>query len=80
MAPPFSVIPTTARHQPTPFELHVEEQKLKDFKTLLKLSPVGKDAYENQEERKGKFGVSKKWMLDAKRVWEEDFDWLVLFL
>jgi microsomal epoxide hydrolase len=71
----FNTVPLTATQQPQPFELHVEQQKLLDFQTLVRLSPIGKDAYENQEERQGKFGVSRKWMQEAKNVWQNHFDW-----
>jgi hypothetical protein len=71
----FNTVPSNAAQKPEPFELHVEQQKLLDFQTLVRLSPIGKDAYENQEERDGKFGVSRKWMLEAKNVWQNHFDW-----
>ncbi|KAF2010210.1 hypothetical protein BU24DRAFT_496971 [Aaosphaeria arxii CBS 175.79] len=70
----FSTIPANATQQPTPFGLHVDEQKLQDFKTLLRLSPVARETYENQQEDR-RFGVTRKWMLDAKEYWENSFDW-----
>jgi microsomal epoxide hydrolase len=74
---PFSTAPKHAQQQPTPFELHVEEEKLQEFKTLLKLSPIAKETYENKQNEggHGKFGVSRKWMVDAKKEWLEKFDW-----
>jgi microsomal epoxide hydrolase len=76
---PFGTVPAGAKQQPTPFELHVEEQKLQDLKTLLKLSPVAKETYENLKDdgSHGQLGVSRKWVVDAKKYWEEDFDWYV---
>jgi microsomal epoxide hydrolase len=71
----FNTVPSNAAQKPEPFELHVEQQKLLDFQTLVRLSPIGKDAYENQEERDGKFGVSRKWMQEARNVWQNHFDW-----
>lgn len=71
---PFSNVPTGASQTPTPFELQIEEQKLQDLKTLLKLSPIAKKTYENLQED-GEFGVTLKWMLDAKKHWQESFDW-----
>lgn len=70
----FGTVPTDAKQQPQPFELHIEEQKLQDLKTLLRLSPVAKQTYENSLED-GRFGVSRKWMLDTKKFWEEEYDW-----
>lgn len=74
---PFGTVPAGAQQQPTPFELHVEEKKLQDFKTLLKLSPVAKQTYENLQNdgSHGQFGVSRKWIVDAKNYWEHEFDW-----
>jgi len=73
----FSTVPGSAQQQPTPFDLHVDEEKLQDFKTLLKLSPVAKDTFENKQNEggHGKFGVSRKWIADAKKEWLEGFDW-----
>lgn len=70
----FGTVPTNAKQQPQPFELHIEEQKLRDLKTLLQLSPVAKQTYENSLED-GRFGVSRKWMLGTKKFWEEEYDW-----
>jgi microsomal epoxide hydrolase len=72
----FSNVPAGASQKPTPFELHIDEEKLQDFKTLLKLSPIAKETYENLQED-GEFGVSRKWMVDAKMYWQESFDWYV---
>ncbi|KAJ4339928.1 hypothetical protein N0V87_002866 [Didymella glomerata] len=73
-AKPFSCVPAGARQEPTPFELYIDDQKLGDFKTLLKLSPVAKQTYENLQEG-GEFGVTHKWMVDAKKYWQDSFDW-----
>lgn len=76
---PFSIVPASVQQQPAPFELHIEEQKLQEFKTLLKLSPIAKETYENKQNEggHGKFGVSRKWIVDAKKQWLEVFDWYV---
>lgn len=73
----FSTVPKGAQQHPTPFELNISEQKLQDFHTLLKLSPVAKKTYENLQDdgSHGKFGVSRKWIIDTKKHWLEDFDW-----
>jgi microsomal epoxide hydrolase len=74
---PFGTVPAGAKQQPEPFELHIEDEKLQDLKTLLKLSPVAKETYENLRDDggHGEFGVSRKWVIDAKRYWEEEFEW-----
>lgn len=71
---PFSKLPTGASQKPTPFELHVDEEKLQDFAKLLNLSPIAKATYENLLEN-GEFGVTHKWMSDAKAYWQNHFDW-----
>ncbi|KAJ4364751.1 hypothetical protein N0V95_000698 [Ascochyta clinopodiicola] len=71
---PYSNVPAGANQKPTPFELHIEDGKLRDFKNLLKLSPIAKETYENQRED-GEFGVTHKWMVDTKKYWQESFDW-----
>lgn len=74
---PFSTVPKGAQQQPVPFELHVEEEKLQELKTLLKLSPVAKKTYENLRDDggHGKLGVSRQWVANAKEFWLERFDW-----
>ncbi|KAH8723290.1 Alpha/Beta hydrolase protein [Phaeosphaeriaceae sp. PMI808] len=78
-AKPFGTVPPGAKQQPTPFELHVEDEKIQNLKTLLKLSPIAKETYENLRDdgSHGQFGVSRKWVVDAKKYWEEKFDWRV---
>ncbi|EDU43394.1 MhpC hydrolase or acyltransferase alpha beta hydrolase superfamily [Pyrenophora tritici-repentis] len=74
---PFSTVPGGAQQQPTPFDLHVDEEKLQDFKTLLKLNPIAKETFENKQDEggHGKFGISRKWIVNAKKQWMEGFDW-----
>jgi len=76
---PFGTVPAGAKQQPTPFELHVEDEKLQDLKTLLRLSPIAKETYENLQDDggHGQLGVSRKWVMDAKKYWENEFDWSV---
>ncbi|PMD42060.1 alpha/beta-hydrolase [Hyaloscypha variabilis F] len=74
MASPYSQIPVKATKQPAPFQISISEEKLSDFEALLKLSKVTAPTYESlQEDRR--FGVGHKWITDAKKYWEEDFDW-----
>jgi microsomal epoxide hydrolase len=75
----FGNVPAGATQSPTPFELHIEDSKIQDLKTLLRLSPVAKETYENLQDNgsHGRFGVSRKWIVDAKKYWEEEFDWYV---
>jgi microsomal epoxide hydrolase len=74
MAIPYSQIPAQATKQPSPFRISVPEAKLSEFKALLKLSKITSPIYESlQEDRR--FGVSHKWITEAKKYWEEEFDW-----
>jgi microsomal epoxide hydrolase len=76
MAIPYSRIPAKATKQPSPFEVSIPEAGLSDFKALLKLSKVTAPTYESlQEDRR--FGISHKWITEAKKYWEQEFDWYV---
>lgn len=70
----FGNVPAGASQKPTPFELHIGEQQLQDFETLLRLSPIAKTTYENLR-KDGEFGVTHEWMSDAKSYWQQNFDW-----
>lgn len=81
MSPPsaFSIIPESATKtiQATPFKLAVQDSKLADLKTLLRLSPVAGPTYEGSQQDR-KFGVTTEWVRNAKDKWLNDFDWLKL--
>lgn len=70
----FGDVPAGAIQKPKPFELRIDEQKLQDFETLLRLSPIAKATYENLR-KDGEFGVTHEWMSDTKKYWQEVFDW-----
>lgn len=72
----YRTLPPTVIAKPTPFTVSIFEDRLQQFNQLLKLSPVGIDTYENQQEDL-RFGLSRKWLSDAKAQWEHDFDWSV---
>ncbi|OAG09796.1 alpha/beta-hydrolase [Paraphaeosphaeria sporulosa] len=70
--------PTAAKDKLKPFNIHIEEHKVQDLKALVRLSPVVQSTYENAAERKEEghdFGVTREWLIDAKKIWEEEFDW-----
>ncbi|KAJ1324762.1 microsomal epoxide hydrolase [Microdochium nivale] len=70
MSKKFSTVPPEARKVPEAFTLHVPDQHLHDFQTLLRLSPIGPETYYNRQED-GQFGVSRKWLAEAKNAWLE---------
>lgn len=74
---PYGDVPSNVQQQPTPFELCFEEQKVQDLKTLLRLSPVAKETYENLQNAgsHGEYGVSREWIVKTKKYWEEEYDW-----
>jgi microsomal epoxide hydrolase len=73
MAALYTQIPAKALKKPEPFKIEIPENEVQEFKELLKLSRIPQPTYETLQED-GRYGVSHKWMVDAKRVWE-GFDW-----
>lgn len=74
----FNTLPAKASDKIEPFELHIPETRLQDFRTLLKLSPIGPATWENQASTKAEgrnFGITRDWLVDAKETWLEKFDW-----
>lgn len=73
----FGAVPVSAKQQSKPFEVHFDDQKLEDLKTLVRLSPVSKETYETQDPEGDdwRFGVPRSWMLKAKQFWADGFDW-----
>jgi microsomal epoxide hydrolase len=72
----FDIVPAAAVQKPTPFELKISDQKLQDFETLLRLSPIANVTYENLR-KDGEFGVTHEWMSETKSYWQQVFDWYV---
>ena len=70
----FGTLPQAATLEPSPFHASASEAELADFKQLLRLSKVGPQTYENLQED-GRFGVTHKWMTEAKQYWQEKYDW-----
>lgn len=58
-----------------PFQLAHTQQEVDDMKTLIRLSPLGPDTYENSAERKEALGISMDSMKEIKSAWLE-YDWL----
>jgi microsomal epoxide hydrolase len=74
MSLPYSNIPTQATLWPSEFIVDIPESDLDEFLTLLKLSRVGPPTYESlQQDRK--YGITHRWLIDAERHWENNFDW-----
>jgi microsomal epoxide hydrolase len=63
-------LPSSAK----PFTLNVPDQDLSEWRQLLQLSKLGPKTYENQQTEHN-FGVSYKWLSDAKDYWLSKYDW-----
>lgn len=72
----YSTFPPTVKVKPTPFTVAISEEKLQQFKQLLKLSLIGVHTYENSQEDL-RLGLTHKWLSEAKAQWENEFDWSV---
>jgi len=70
----YSKIPQGTTLQPTPFRACVSEAQLADFQQLLSLARLGPETYENLQED-GHFGISYKWLSNAVRTWQTEYDW-----
>jgi microsomal epoxide hydrolase len=76
MSVAFTNSPRSATIQPTPFKVSILQSVLDELKTLIKLSKVAPPTYEGSQEDR-KYGVTNKWVREAKEIWEKDFDWYV---
>ncbi|KAL2838757.1 Alpha/Beta hydrolase protein [Aspergillus pseudodeflectus] len=74
MSAPFSKLPSTAKITPSIFRIAVSDEQLSEFKTLVKLSKIGPQTYENTRED-GRFGVTHGWISARKDEWLNSFDW-----
>ena len=73
----YDTIPKGAKIQPTKFTVAIPEEKLQQMKLLISLSPIGPETYENLQESREltDFGISRKWLENAKAQWENQYDW-----
>ncbi|KAJ3536180.1 hypothetical protein NM208_g5823 [Fusarium decemcellulare] len=68
----FDKVPSEALRQPIPFTLRVSQGEIDEFKTLLALSKVGPQTWENSQNN---LGLSREWLLRAKDIWLNKFQW-----
>ncbi|KAK4639932.1 hypothetical protein QC761_700510 [Podospora bellae-mahoneyi] len=60
----------------TPYTVNIDQGQLDRTQTLLKLSPIPGECYENSlPDGSRKLGLRREWLVEAKRVWEEEFSW-----
>ena len=67
--------PRNATLDPIRFTAKVSDKELSDFKTLLELSPIGPETYENTTRLDGQYGVGRQWLIDMKDYWLNKYDW-----
>jgi len=65
-------IPANATLKLTPFQASISDESLAELNTLLKVAKLPPDTYEG---RHAAFGVTHKWIKEAKAHWETAFDW-----
>ncbi|KAF2165146.1 hypothetical protein M409DRAFT_24535 [Zasmidium cellare ATCC 36951] len=72
----YGKVPAGVKFDIKPFKAHVEDQKIQDFKTLLKLSPVAPPVYENSDKSvERRYGTPRDWLINAKENWLNSYDW-----
>lgn len=74
----FDTLPAGATSRAEAFQLHVPEPELSDFRTLLRLSKLAPETYENRartQEGSKYFGITRDWLSEAKETWLDKFDW-----
>lgn len=74
MTAPFTRLPSAASITPSPFHIAIPDEQLSDFKTLVKLSKIAPQTYENLQ-TDGRYGVTHEWMSTMKAEWLNKFDW-----
>jgi microsomal epoxide hydrolase len=70
----FGTVPSNARITPEDFTIAFPQTELDDLRSLISASRVGPETFEGlQQDRK--YGITTKWLRDAKMTWLEGFDW-----
>ncbi|KAF5004521.1 hypothetical protein FDECE_8988 [Fusarium decemcellulare] len=70
----YDTIPAGVQLQLERFQLRISEEKVDDFKQLLRLSKLAPKTYESLQPD-GKFGITHDWISKAKEYWENKYDW-----
>ena len=71
----YDTLPANATLKPSKFEAHVPDKQLSDFETLLRLSPIGPETYENTTRIDGQYGIGRQWLIETKDYWQNKYDW-----
>lgn len=70
----YAKIPSGATLQPQVFRAQIAGDKLKQLQQLVQLSPIGPATFENTNNGR-RYGMTRDWLANAKKVWGSDFDW-----
>lgn len=61
-----------------PFTFNIPDAELTRLNTLLQLSTIAAENYENTyADKANQFGLTREWLVAAKDRWENGFDWYV---
>ena len=71
----YAKFPSNTTLSPSTFKAHVPDKQLSDFKSLLDLSPIGPETYENTSRTDGQYGITRKWLIETKDFWPHQYDW-----
>lgn len=73
---PYGKLPSGASSAIKPFAVHYPDGDIKQMIDLLKLTPVADPIFENSLPNGDRhLGLRREWLLEAKHIWETDFDW-----
>lgn len=76
----FGKVPPNASTSVQSFDVHFPDLEVSHMIDLLKLSPVAGAVFENSlPHGDRKLGLRRDWLVEAKRVWETEFDWYAVF-
>ena len=71
---PFSTLPVDVKVKLEPLTVAFSDTQVSELQTLIRLSKLAPATWEGlQEDRR--FGITTKWITEAKEYWENHFDW-----
>lgn len=74
----FGDLPPNAAASIVPFDLRIPKSDVDHMQNLLKLTPLASPIYENSLPNGDRhLGLRRDWLVEAKRVWETEFNWYV---
>ena len=74
----FGKLPSNAASDIEEYNLHIPDSEIQHMQDLLKLTPVAEPIHENSlPDGDRHLGLRRDWLVEAKRVWETDFEWQV---